>query len=154
MGKDKYYWIPAADQFEKMRQHGQVFALYRRGFCGIKRSCDLPLSFDPARQRLIVLLQGYPGDSGKTDDSKRNLYLSTESRELDKLVELEKKDQKHRSLSAYMTALKPFLVDRLNKRGLHYMDLIRANADRVPLDFRAVFQTALDRIIDKYFVQP
>ncbi len=156
-----HYWFPlpqskaSSEKYTKLRKLGEVFLLYRKGFV-FSSDCDVPISFDTATKTLTVLLRGENKNEkhADTNDKKSNLYISTDCRELERLKQLEAQDGKKRSLRDYMSALKPILLDRLNKRGLSYRELLAVNTDRVLPVFRQVFELSIERVIDKYFIQP
>ncbi len=146
-----YYWFPLprktaqSEEFEKLRKQGEIFVLYRTVLKVISKGCDLPAVFDPATKALTMLLRG---------ESKKNLYLSTEPRELDALVKLELKDGKKISHSAYMSALRPVILERFTARGLTYRDILAASSDRVPKIYRETFNRSIADIIEKYIIEP
>lgn len=146
-----YYWFPLprktaqSEEYEKLRKQGEIFVLYRTVLKVFSKDCDLPAVFDPTTKALTILLRG---------EGKKNLYLSTEPRELEALDRREAKDGKKISHSAYMKALRPVILERLTARGLTYRDILYASSDKVPKTYRALFDLSIETVIDKYIIEP
>lgn len=146
------YWFPlpqkraSDDKFAKLRKQGEIYVLRRKILQVLSSDCDVPVSFDPTTKSLTALLRG--------KDGKDNLYISTDGRELEHLQRLELADGKKRSHIEYMRALKAIVIERLNARGLTYRDLLFADTCNIPKVYRGVFELSIDRIVDKYFLQP
>lgn len=146
------YWFPlpqkkaGSDKFAKLRKQGEIYVLRRKMLLVLSSDCDVPVSFDPTTKSLTALLRGKEG--------KENLYISTDGRELEHLQRLESVDGKKRSHIEYMRALKAILIERLNTRGLTYRDLMSAGTCKIPQVYRGIFELSIDRIVDKYFIQP
>ncbi len=147
-----HYWFPIpqktaqGEKYDRLRKQGEMFTLHRTVLKVFSKNCDMPTAFDPTTKTLTMLLTG--------KGAKNNLYLSTEARELEKLKELEAADGKKRSHSAYMSALKPIILERLTARGLAYRDMLDACSSRIPQIYRASFELSITNIVDKYIIQP
>jgi len=147
-----HYWFPIpqktaqSEKYERLCRQGEIFALRRTIVKVLSKDCDMPAAFDPTTKTLTLLLRG--------EGVKNSLYLSTEARELEKLQQLEAADGKKRSHSAYMSALKPVILERLTARGLAYRDMLDACSSRIPQIYRASFELSITDIVDKYIIQP
>lgn len=171
----KTYWLPMPlreaenKKYSDLRTFGQLYilrrnvSLFKRCLQGISPSCHIQAAFEPAIKEMVMLFSGGPDSD--------IFYLREQQCELKDILDYRKaKREEHKErnlpppilpsledeLQKQMSEIKKKLHARMTLRSMVLDDIRYAHTDKMQLSeyMTAKFLSSVDRILDKYWIEP